>query len=158
MTKLNNKGSLLAEVVISMVLLGMCLLLLSMMTQNVTANISDVKYSRTLADSIQGVFEDYQLEVTRYRDIAITSTATPGSVEYTYTGLAADTGRYDIVEKVVNSKTIINEVTVKGGVLNNGEKLFLVTVKAYFKNDPKNFVVDTELLSRGVGANATPIS
>lgn len=134
MRRLNKRGFTLIEAVVSIALLGMCTLLLSAMVSGMKNNVTSIQSTRSLYSVMENILETYQIDVTRSRDIATGDT---------------------VFEAEYNGKLTLNEVNVeRASRVDNGERIYIVTIKTYYKDRPKHFVVDRVIMTRGIGINA----
>ena len=143
MRRLSDKGYTLMEALVSMVILGMCTLLVASMIGGSKNNITAIKSTRGLYSVMQNVLESMQVDVTRDRDLA--------------------TGD-SVLETTFGGRTSINEINVQRGTLVGagsgtelegvGERIYVVTIKTYYKDKPKHFIVDKVVMTKGVGLNA----
>lgn len=136
--KLDKRGYTLTEALVTLVLLGMCTLLLSAMISDMKNNITSINLTRGLYSVMENILETYQIDVTRERDIATGNT---------------------VMEMEYNGKLTINEINVKRAVrteLGPGydERIYIISIKSYYKDKPKHFISDRVIMTKGVGINA----
>lgn len=135
---MNKKGYTLVEAIVSIAILGMCTLLLSSMVSDMKNNVTSIQSTRGLYSVMENILETYQIDVTRERDIATGDT---------------------VLEAEYNGKATLNEVNVQRATRlevgpGYGERIYIITIKSYYKDRPKHFIVDRVVMTKGVGINA----
>ena len=138
MRKCNKKGFTLVEAIVSLAVLGLFTLVLSAMISDMRNNVTSIQTQRGLFSVMENILETYQIDVTRERDIATGET---------------------VLEAEYNGKTTLSEINVERATIQDlnagyGQRVYVISIKTYYKDRPKHFVVDRVVMTKGVGINA----